>query len=81
MAEIPCPHAIPQAASQLHGVCIFCYRDRLGEARAEVERLRPVLAAAEAILGYSQTGSDAVFIDWDRYFNALHRAVKAAKEE
>ena len=27
----PCPHAVPQAASQLHGICIFCYRDRLGE--------------------------------------------------
>jgi len=24
----PCGHSAPQAASQLHGICIFCWRDR-----------------------------------------------------
>lgn len=24
----PCGHSEPQADSQLHGVCIFCFRDR-----------------------------------------------------
>lgn len=27
-----CGHAIPQANYCLHGICIFCYRDRLGVA-------------------------------------------------
>lgn len=42
----PCGHEPPQGNSQLHGVCIFCYRDRLGafrtqldESRKEIERL------------------------------------------
>lgn len=40
MAEPTCIHAVPQAADQLHGICIFCYRDRLGAARAENAALR-----------------------------------------
>jgi hypothetical protein len=36
----PCAHAEPQAADQLHGVCIFCYRDRLADSRRDVERMR-----------------------------------------
>jgi len=34
---IPCEHAIPQADSQLHGICIFCYRDRLSAAHRELQ--------------------------------------------
>ena len=26
----PCGHAEPQALNQLHGVCVFCWRDRAG---------------------------------------------------
>ena len=33
----PCIHAEPQADSQLHGVCIFCYRDRLAAATARAD--------------------------------------------
>ncbi len=29
----PCCHAEPQSAMALHGVCIFCYRDRLAVAQ------------------------------------------------
>lgn len=39
----PCIHAVPQSASQLHGICVFCYRDRLGATAS-------ALAAAEAKL-------------------------------
>jgi len=31
----PCGHEPAQSAAQLHGVCVFCYRDRLGKAEAE----------------------------------------------
>jgi hypothetical protein len=34
----PCAHAEPQGASQLHGVCIFCYRDRLSAAHAQITK-------------------------------------------
>lgn len=40
----PCGHAQPQADSQLHGVCIFCYRDRLAEASKRVEGLEGVVS-------------------------------------
>ena len=50
----PCPHHTPNAggsvASELHGVCIFCWRDwwaesraRWAEVEAENERLRGAL--------------------------------------
>lgn len=28
--DAPCEHAVPQAASCLNGVCVFCWRDRAG---------------------------------------------------
>ena len=31
----PCAHSTPQASSCLHGICVFCYRDRLGTALNE----------------------------------------------
>lgn len=37
----PCGHEPQQSSAQLHGVCIFCYRDRLGaerQARVEAEK-------------------------------------------
>lgn len=39
MGEAKCGHAVAYSDSQLHGVCIFCYRDRLGECRARVAAL------------------------------------------
>ena len=33
----PCGHEPAQSAAQLHGVCVFCYRDRLGKAEAELK--------------------------------------------
>ena len=36
----PCIHAVPQAASCLHGVCVFCYRNRLAAAHREIAKLR-----------------------------------------
>lgn len=47
--EPSCPHAIPQAASQLHGICIFCYRDRLAAVRAENAALRERVALLERV--------------------------------
>ena len=44
----PCEHAVPNAADQLHGICIWCYRDRLAEAVKENDRLRRLLAARAA---------------------------------
>ena len=61
MSELkPCGHEPPQSSSQLHGVCIFCWRDRCGawkqraekaerelaDARAEIERLKAELTSA-----------------------------------
>jgi hypothetical protein len=39
----PCGHAEPQDASQLHGVCVFCWRDR---ASMVTRRLRAALASS-----------------------------------
>lgn len=36
----PCGHEPPQGASQLHGVCLFCYRDRLADLRQVAQGLR-----------------------------------------
>ena len=47
MGEKPCGHARPQDASQLHGVCIFCYRNRLGTARSRIAELEAELAEAK----------------------------------
>lgn len=42
--EIPgferCAHAVPQTPSCLHGICIFCYRDRLGAVRQKNTELQ-----------------------------------------
>lgn len=35
-----CPHAVPYAASCLHGVCIFCWRDRCGKLNAALKEAR-----------------------------------------
>ena len=37
----PCAHARPQDESQLHGVCIFCWRDRCAVLAAAVRRHEP----------------------------------------
>lgn len=37
----PCAHARPQDESQLHGVCIFCWRDRCAVLAAAVRRPEP----------------------------------------
>ena len=37
----PCFHARPQDKSQLHGVCIFCWRDRCAVLAAAVRRPEP----------------------------------------
>jgi len=42
----PCGHAPPQSVTQLHGVCIFCYRDRLGTETARLREHAVILAAA-----------------------------------
>jgi hypothetical protein len=39
----PCIHAEPQADSCLHGVCIFCYRDRLGRTTKQCNELAAAL--------------------------------------
>jgi len=48
----PCGHEPPQGNSQLHGVCVFCYRDRLGKAQAEVARLRAALEYASEMASW-----------------------------
>lgn len=37
--QLPCGHEPPQGAAQLHGVCLFCYRDRLGSAHRLLHEL------------------------------------------
>jgi hypothetical protein len=39
----PCGHSEQFSDSQLHGVCIFCYRDRLGAAVAKLKEARAPL--------------------------------------
>ena len=39
----PCIHAEPQADSQLHGICVFCYRDRLGKSAKQRDELVSLL--------------------------------------
>lgn len=48
----PCVHAEPQAASCLHGVCIFCWRDRCATLRA---RLAKIDKAASMIVAIDET--------------------------
>ena len=45
----PCNHEPAQGAAQLHGVCIFCYRDRLGKVGDELTRLTAELAREKRI--------------------------------
>jgi hypothetical protein len=86
MVEQPCIHAIPQAASQLHGVCIFCYRDRLAAAKRRVEVLERVAVAAEstAIAGrHSEPCWRAMLLTGSRCVCGhadLRAAIYAAKE-
>ena len=42
-----CIHAVPQAPSCLHGVCIFCYRERLGALRNALPQIVAALEAGE----------------------------------
>jgi hypothetical protein len=49
----PCGHARPQDASQLHGVCIFCWRNRAAALRARVLTLEKLLRRYASPLGIS----------------------------
>ena len=42
----PCGHSEPQADSQLHGVCVFCYRDRCGKLAKQLAEREAELAKA-----------------------------------
>lgn len=50
----PCGHAQPQADSQLHGVCVFCYRDRLAESHRKNDALRERVAELEVVVEYAR---------------------------
>ena len=43
----PCGHSKPQADSQLHGVCVFCYRDRLHQAVTQRDEALEALEKCE----------------------------------
>jgi len=73
----PCGHEPPQGNSQLHGVCVFCYRDRLGKAQAEVARLGMVI---EALRHTSTEGNWARVIERDARRMALEEAVQDLRE-
>lgn len=78
MAEPTCLHAIPQAASQLHGICIFCYRDRLASVRAENAALRERNAKLERV---REAAKDAInWVGDVRWRHPLFLALQAAKE-
>ena len=57
-----CPHVTADAggavASELHGVCIFCWRDRLGKAMHEIDLMSAsildIKAGLQAILDDSR---------------------------
>ena len=49
----PCGHERPQSAAQLHGVCIFCYRDRLGAAHRRLKDAVPQITADGRRIGHS----------------------------
>lgn len=51
-----CGHEPPQSEMQLHGICIFCYRDRLGVARKENRNYEAKLAEIEKRLVCSFCG-------------------------
>lgn len=44
----PCGHEPPQGNAQLHGVCLFCYRDRLGLERLKSTELEKRVGELEA---------------------------------
>ncbi len=54
----PCLHARPQAASQLHGICVFCYRDRLGAVGRELREARARIADLESALRFYRSHTD-----------------------
>ena len=74
----PCGHEPPQGNSQLHGVCVFCYRDRLGKAQAEVARLGMVI---EALRHTSTEGNWARVIERDARRMALEEAREDVQAE
>ena len=55
----PCGHLPPQSAGQLHGICIFCWRDRggraftAGHAEGRAEGLKE---AAKLVCQYCERG-------------------------
>lgn len=79
MAEQTCTHAVPQAADQLHGICIFCYRDRLAAVRAENAALRERVKVLERVREAAKYA-----INWvgdARWRHPLFLALQAAKEK
>lgn len=69
-AWAPCGHEPSQGASQLHGICLFCYRDRLGEALRYARREAELHAdCVKMLLG-----------EHDAHMECHARADKAEKE-
>lgn len=72
----PCGHAEPQAASQLHGVCVFCWRDRCGALR------RALKAALSSAAGAGCPACDhEADVECDCRCHASHAPEDAAKLE
>lgn len=78
MAEPTCIHAVPQAADQLHGICIFCYRDRLGAARTESAALRERVAVLERVHAAVVYAAEGCCIPY--YRGVLHDNLRDALE-
>lgn len=80
MAEPTCEHAIPQAADQLHGVCVFCYRDRLGKLRYMLAECAAVVAKERLV---QQLASNRVerALSKDREAMAMARLLSIALGE
>lgn len=72
-----CGHEPPQSSSQLHGVCIFCYRNRLGAAHRDLAQAEARLREVEKNLD-TMTNLNRIHV---RQLNDAALAGRGEKEE
>ena len=78
----PCGHEPPQGNSQLHGVCIFCYRDRLGAERSIAEGLRNQSAGGtvKVVRGTPEVGEKVVYVT-EKWLMGIEAQLDKAEKE
>ncbi len=78
----PCGHMPNQSPAQLHGVCVFCWRDRASALRArvaELERENAEHREAQASV-FKALGGDPDRATWHARIEALKRENAALRE-